>query len=144
MPSIHEPLLMLLLAFQPNAAALTQPPRSAPFDCSWIYDPPLGNLERFEGVFTSFIDNSGFYACSGSNVCGDWMGKQSVEIAFSSRAMAQRLERRPEMYGVYKITFEGRRGKLRDRDGCERHPWGLDQSNSDYVQVENILRLKPL
>ncbi len=121
--SLHKPLLLLLIAFQ-TGPAVSQTPRSVSFDCSWIYDPPQGARERFEGVYYSFIDNSGFYPCSAFSACKDWMGKGSLEIAFSRRATAQLQKRGAEMYGIYKITFEGRRGKLRDRAGCERN-WQL-------------------
>jgi hypothetical protein len=123
--------------------AATAPPRAEPFDCSWIYHPPTGERERFEGVYTSFIDNGGFYACSTSAACRDWSGKKNVEIDFSEPALEQLHRRAAGYYGVYKIVFEGRRGKLEDRPGCEANEWSLEAWGDDYVRVEKVLSVRP-
>lgn len=133
---------LLLAAVQASLSA--PPPRAVPFDCSWIYHPPTGSRERFEGVYTSFIDDGGFYACPSDEACRNWIGKEKVEIAFSERASAELRRRRIANYGVFRIVFEGRRGKLGDRPGCEANGWSLEAWGDDYVRVEKIIEIKPL
>jgi hypothetical protein len=132
---------LLLAAVQATLTA--PPPRAVPFDCSWIYHPPTGSPERFEGVYTSFIDDGGFYACPSDEACRNWIGKEKVEIAFSERASAELHRRRVDNYGVFRIVFEGRRGKFGDRPGCEANEWSLEARGDDYVRVERVLAIKP-
>jgi hypothetical protein len=101
---------LLLAAVQATLTA--PPPRAVPFDCSWIYHPPTGSRERFERVYTSFIDDGGFCACASDEACRNWIGKEKVEIAFSEHAPAELRKRQADVYGVFKIVFESRRGKL--------------------------------
>jgi hypothetical protein len=138
------PAALALLAAVQASMASGQPPRAVPFDCSWIYHPPSGARERFEGVYYSFIDNGGFVACGSAKACNDWMGKGNVEIAFSDRASAQLRRRSIDLYGVYRIVFEGRRGKLGTRPGCESNEWSLERRDDDYVRVERVLSVKRL
>ena len=132
--------LLLLLAMQ---ASIT-PPRAVPFDCSWIYHPPTGSRVRFEGVYTSFIDDGGFYACSSDEACRHWIGKDKVEIDFSEGASAELRKRRIGNYGVFRIVFDGRRGKLADRPGCSASEWSLEAWGNDYVRVDKVLSVRPL
>jgi hypothetical protein len=125
------------------AAPAPAPPLAVPFDCSWIYHPPSGGRERFEGVYYSFIDNGGFVHCRSGDACKDWMGKATSQVAFSDRASAQLRRRAIDHYGVYRLVFEGRRGKLGNRPGCE-DAWGLDAEGDDYVQVEKVLSVTRL
>ena len=134
--------LFLLAAMQ--ASVMAPPPRAVPFDCSWIYHPPTGASERFEGVFTRFIDNGGFYACASDAACRDWIGKEKVEIDFSDRASEQLSRRSADYYGVFRIVFEGRRGKLGDRPGCEANKWILEGRGDDYVLVDKVLSVRAL
>jgi hypothetical protein len=133
---------LLLIAALP-AAPVVSPPRAEPFDCSWIYHPPTGTPQRFEGVFTRFIDDGGFYACSSDAACREWVGKEKVEIAFSDRAVEQLSRASADYYGVFRMVFEGRRGKLGDRPGCERNEWSLEAWGDDYVRVEKVLSVRP-
>jgi hypothetical protein len=133
--------LLLLAAVQASPGA--PPPRAEPFDCSWIYHPPTGARERFEGVYFSFIDNSGFVACRTARACKDWMGK-GVEISATEKASAQLARRLQANYGVFKIVFEGRRGRLGTRTGCEDDPWSLELTDGTYVQIEKVLSVRPL
>ncbi len=134
--------LLLLAAVQASPGA--PPPRAEPFDCSWIYHPPTGSRERFEGVYTSFIDDGGFYACASTKACKAWIGKPGEELAFSDHAREQFQKRTGVHYGVFRIVFEGRRGKLADRPGCEPGRWSLNPTPEHYVQVEKVLSVKPL
>jgi hypothetical protein len=129
--------LVLAMALQAAAPASTAPP-AVPFDCSWVYHPPSGPRQRFEGVYYSFIDDSGFFACRSDEACKDWMGKATSQVAFSDRASAQLRRRCMDTYGVYRTVFEGRRGKLGTRPGCD-DGWSLDSTDDDYLQVENVL-----
>jgi hypothetical protein len=128
--------LALAIVFQ-SASHAPEPPPPVPFDCSWIYHPPSGGRERFEGVYYSFIDNGGFVQCRSDAACKDWAGKAGSQIAFSDRASAQLRRRSMDTYGVYRIAFEGRRGKLGTRPGCD--DGSLESTDDDYVQVENVL-----
>ena len=121
-----------------SAAQAPQPPLAVPFDCSWIYHPPSGERQRFEGVYYSFIDNSGFVPCLSDSACKAWMGKASAEIDFSDRASAQLRRRYEDMYGIYRIVFDGRRGSLGTRPGCDDR-WSAEAGDRDYVRVEKIL-----
>ena len=134
---------MLLIAAL-HAPTPAPPPASVPFDCSWIYHPPTGPRVRYEGVFTSFIDDSGFYACSSAADCKEWIGKEKVEIAFSKRATSDLNKRRVNNYGVFRIVFEGRPGKLGDRPGCEANEWSLEEWGNNYVRVDKLLHIEPL
>jgi hypothetical protein len=135
--------LALLAAVQAAAPAPQPPPRAVPFDCSWIYHPPAGRTERFEGVFTAFIDDGGFYACASDEECRAWIGKESVELSFTGRAARQFDRHTSRQYGVFRIAFEGRRGKLGDRPGCEPHGWMLERRSNDYVRVDKVLSARP-
>jgi hypothetical protein len=134
--------LALGLVFE-TAAHAPEPPSAVPFDCSWIYHPPSGGRERFEGVYYSFIDNGGFVHCRSDGACKDWMGKATWEVAFSDRASAQLRRRSMDHYGVYRLVFEGRRGKLGNRAGCE-NSWDADLESEDYLQVEKVLSVTRL
>ena len=134
--------LLLIVAVQASTIP-AQPPRAVPFDCSWIYDPPQGPRQRFEGVYTSFIDDGGFYSCSSAKSCREWIGGEKEEIAFSEEASEQLRKRKIDHYGVFRIVFEARRGKLRDRPGCA-NPWRLEWRADDYLRIEKVLRVKPL
>ena len=134
---------LLLLALV-QASPAVPPPKARPLDCSWIYHPPTGPRARYEGVFTSFIDNGGFYACSSAKACKEWIGKEKVEIAFSKRATSDLNKRRVNNYGVFRIVFEGRPGKLGDRAGCETNEWSLEDWGDDYVRVDRLLKIEPL
>ena len=140
---MYPAALALILAVQASPAAAPPPP-ALPFDCSWIYHPPFGERERFDGVYYSFIDNGGFFPCSSARACDDWMGKGSFEIAFAERATEQLRRRSADYYGVYRIVFEGRRGKLGTRPGCEEDGWSLEMEGDDYLRVDRVLRVKPL
>jgi hypothetical protein len=131
---------LLFAAVQASPGA--PPPRAVPFDCSWIYNPPAGPRERFEGVYTSFIDNGGFYPCSSANACRNWIGRAKEEVAFAPRAGAQFRKRANGIYGVFKIVFEGRRGNLGHRPGCKPHRWSLNPTPAYYVQIEKVLSVK--
>ena len=121
----------LLALVQGLAPAPAMPPLAEPFDCSWIYHEPRGPRERFEGVYYSFIDNGGFYACASAAACRDWTGRGTHEIAFSERASEQMRRRRIDMYGVFRIAFEGRRGTLGTRPGCGRGAWSLAERGEE-------------
>lgn len=117
---------------------------AVPYDCSWIYHSPMGVQERFEGVYFAFIDDNGFYACSSAKTCKDWIGRESEEIAFTDRAGAQFQRRAEGLYGVFKIAFQGRRGKIANRPGCEPNRWNLELRPSEYIQIEKVLSVRPL
>jgi hypothetical protein len=134
--------ILLLAAIQAASAA---PPQSArPYDCSWIYHPPTGSRERLEGVYTSFIDASGVYECSSDAACRRWIDLEKVEIAFSDPASAELTRRRIKNYGVYRIVFEVRRGRLGHRPGCKTNDWSLEPWGNEYVLVEEVVRIEPL
>ena len=134
--------ILLLAAIQ--AAAAAPPQLAKPYDCSWIYHPPTGSLVRLEGVYTSFIDDGGLYECSSDAACRQWTGLKKVKIAFSEAASSELSKRRIASYGVFRVAFEGRRGKLGDRPGCETNEWSLEVRPNDYVLVENVIRIEPL
>jgi hypothetical protein len=134
--------ILLLAAIQPGPPA--PPPLAKPYDCSWIYHPPTGSRERLEGVYTSFIDDGGLYECSSKAACRQWIGLEKVEIDFSEAASAELNRRRIANYGVFRVVFEGRRGLLGDRPGCETNEWSLDAQRKDYVLVEKVVRIEPL
>jgi hypothetical protein len=121
------------------AAAQPPPPRAAPFDCSWVYRPAVSPRERFEGVYFSFIDDSGFVPCATRSACAAWIGREKVEIRFSERASDQMRRRSAGIYGIYRIVFEGRRGKIGTRPGCGTDGWSLDPRSDDYLQVEELV-----
>jgi hypothetical protein len=134
--------IMLLAAIQAASAAPPQPVR--PYDCSWTYHPPTGSRERLEGVYTSFIDAGGLYECSSDAACRRWIGLKKVQIAFSKAASAELSRRGIANYGVFRVVFEVRRGKLGHRSGCGTNEWSLEPWSSDYVLVEEVVRIQPL
>jgi hypothetical protein len=67
-----------------------------------------------------------------------------VEIAFSEAASAELSRHGIADYGVFRVAFEGRRGKLGDRPGCETNEWSLEARPKDYVLVEDVVRIEPL
>jgi hypothetical protein len=134
--------ILLLAAIQAASAAPPQPTK--PYDCSWIYHPPAGSRERLEGVYTSFIDDGGLYECSSDSACRQWIGLEKVEIAFAKDASDELSRRRIANYGIFRVVFEGRRGKLGDRPGCETNAWSLEAWGNDYVLVEKVVRIEPL
>jgi hypothetical protein len=133
--------MALVIAAQAAAPAA---PRAVPFDCSWVYRRASSPRERFEGVYFSFIDNSGFVACASRGACAAWIGKGTVEIRFSDRASERMRRRSAGRYGIYRIVFEGRRGKLANRPGCEADGWSLDRRGDDYLQVEKVVAVAAL
>lgn len=139
------PAAFAVLALLEGAAPVpAMPPLAEPFDCSWIYHEPRGPRERFEGVYYSFIDDSGFYPCASAAACRDWMGKRADQISFSDRASEQMRRRSIDLYGVFRIAFEGRRAELGTRPGCERGALSLEERGEDYIKVERVLRARPL
>ncbi len=141
-------LLAAIVASSPatpaTAAPETRPPDAVPFDCSWIYHPPKGPRERFEGVYFSFIDKVGFVACRTDAACADWMGKKQEEIDFGEAAGARFQKRAGGVYGIFRIVFEGRRGRLADRPGCEPGHWTLNPTPGHYLHIDRVLSVKPL
>lgn len=135
-------LLLLLLAAAVQAAPAAPYPPAEPFDCSWIYHPPEGPAERFEGIYTSFIDSGGFFACASALACAGWMGRQEEEVAFSERASEQFQRRTGANYGVFMIVFEGRRGRLSDRPGCEPHRFSVNPTPGHYLRIEKVVSVR--
>lgn len=106
------------------------------------YHPP-GPIERIEGVWYSWIDNSGFVPCASDAECSRFLELGSVDIKMSDAAwddLLTRTSRFGNLYGTWRISFEGRRGAM-------TLPKCVDHTLPDvpaYVRVERVLSLEPL
>ena len=106
------------------------------------YSP--GKLERFEGVYYSWIDNNGFVPCATAADCKRFLDFDSWGIRATEDGWVQIHDwqtRYKQNWGTYRASFLGRRGAMNLPAHC------LDHTLPDvplYVQVEKVLHMAPL